>query len=33
MAANIASLKFVKPEDLLKHRSGWLEQWNKGISK
>ena len=30
---HIASLKFVKPEDLLKHRSGWLEQWNKGISK
>lgn len=30
---HIASLKFVKPEDLLRHRSGWLEQWNKGISK
>ncbi|MAF00948.1 ABC transporter substrate-binding protein [Herbaspirillum sp.] len=30
---HIASLKFVKPEDLLKYRSGWLEQWNKGISK
>lgn len=30
---HIASLKFVKPDELLKHRSGWLEQWNKGISK
>jgi len=30
---HIASLKFVKPETLLKHRSDWLAQWNKGISK
>jgi putative spermidine/putrescine transport system substrate-binding protein len=30
---HIASLKFVNPETLLKHRSAWLEQWNKGISK
>ena len=32
-ADHIASLKFVKPETLLKHRSSWMEQWNKGISK
>lgn len=30
---HIASLKFVKPEVILQHRSKWLEQWNKGISK
>lgn len=29
----IDTLKFVKPELILKHRSGWMEQWNKAMSK
>lgn len=29
----INSLKFVKPSVILKQRSGWMEQWNKAMSK
>ncbi|MDB5768490.1 MAG: transporter substrate-binding protein [Collimonas fungivorans] len=32
-AEQIRSLKFVKPELILKQRSNWIAQWNKAISK
>lgn len=32
-AEQIRSLKFVKPEVILKQRSSWIAQWNKAISK
>jgi putative spermidine/putrescine transport system substrate-binding protein len=28
----IKSLKFVKPETILTHRSAWIEQWNKAMA-
>ena len=32
-ADQISSLKFVKPETILKQRSNWMTQWNKAMSK